>query len=163
MSVKEEFRPVKGYEGIYEVSNLGNVKSFKFNKSKILKVSKDKYGYLKVNLYKNKKIKTRYIHQLMAIAFLNHTPNGHELVVDHIDNNPSNNNLDNLQITTHRQNISKDRKGSSKYTGVCWSKTSKKWKAGIKLNGEYKHLGYYTNEKQAADVYQYQLKKIQIV
>ena len=93
MSQIEEFRPVKGYEGIYEISNLGNVKSLKYNNGKILKVREDKYGYVKVNLYKNKKTKTCYIHQLMAIAFLNHTPNGHKLVVDHIDNNPSNNNL----------------------------------------------------------------------
>ena len=163
MSVIEEFRPIKGYEGIYEVSNLGNVKSLKFNKRKILKGVKDNYGYCKIHLYDNNKCKTYRIHQLMAIAFLNHTSNGHKLIVDHIDNNPLNNNLDNLQIITQRQNSLKDKKGTSKHAGVSWCKTRQKWLAQISLNGKNKHLGYYTNEKQAADAYQYELKKIQML
>ena len=100
------------------------------------------------------------MHQIVAIAFLNHTPNGLKAVVDHIDNNPLNNELGNLQIITHRKNLSKDKKGSSKYTGVCWYESRKKWIAGIRVNGKKKHLGYFTNEEEAAEAYQKALKEL---
>ena len=53
----EEFRDIKGYEGVYQVSNLGNVKSLKYGKERILKTTMDGVGYLKVMLYKDGLIK----------------------------------------------------------------------------------------------------------
>jgi len=91
------------------------------------------------------------IHQLVAIAFLNHIPCGHELVVDHIDNDPTNNNIENLQIVTNRQNCSKDRKGKSIYTGVHWNK--KYWVASITINKKRFHLGSFDCEIKASKVY----------
>ena len=166
----EIWKEVKGYEG-YEVSSLGRVKSlartvvykdgrvYKY-KSKVLKPRTGTNGYLIVNIVKDTKCKTRSIHQLLAEAFLNHTPDGYKLVVDHIDNNPLNNELGNLQVITARENTSKDRKGTSKYTGVCWHKNHKKWIAGIKINGKIKHLGYFTDELKAAEAYQNALAKL---
>ena len=114
----EIWKEVKGFES-YEVSNLGRVKSlartiiykdgrvYKY-KSKVLKPRRGTHGYLTVNIFKDTKCKTRLIHQLVAEAFLNHAPCGYKLIVDHIDNNPLNNELGNLQIITNRENVSRN-------------------------------------------------------
>jgi hypothetical protein len=160
----EEYRAVKGYEGLYEVSNFGNVKSLKRKgcvRDRLLKFTKNSHGYFAVSLFNKGYEKKIQVHQLLAIAFLNHVPNGNKIVVDHIDNNPLNNRLDNLQLITQRENLSKDKKGTSNYTGVSWCNKSTKWKSTIRINGKTKHLGFFTNELQAANYYQYELNKIQ--
>jgi hypothetical protein len=169
--MEEVYKDVLDYEGFYQVSNLGNVKSlerkvpfknsFKKLKERILKPSKDGRGYYKVSLAKNGINKTKLVHQLVAVAFLNHKPDGYKIVVDHIDSNPLNNNLKNLQLISQRENLSKDKKGySSKYTGVCWNKKSNKWVATIRINGKIKHLGLFHNEIDAANAYQAVLKEL---
>lgn len=159
---KEVWKDVLGYEGGYQVSNLGNVKSLRFNKEKILKPNVGSHGYLYVILYNKGKVKNIRVHQLVAMAFLNHTPDGYNgLIVDHIDNNPLNNRLYNLQLVTARHNVSKDRSGSSKYTGVCWHKLKNKWISSITINGETKHLGYFDNEEEASEYYQAALKSLE--
>jgi len=168
----EVWKDVKDYEGFYQVSSLGRVKSlsrFRKNgcsgyvkKEIILKNCIDGHGYLVVGLSKNKKRHTKKVHQLVAIAFLNHTPNGYKgLIVDHVDNNRLNNIVDNLQLTTMRHNCSKDKKGkTSKYTGVSWYKTSGKWASHIKTNRKSKHLGYFYTETEASEAYQKAIKNI---
>lgn len=150
---KEEYKDVPEYEGHYQISNKGNVKSLKRNSERVLSPSIDKTkGYYRVNLYKNKKRKSLYIHQLVAMAFLQHIPSGHELIVDHIDNNKTNNRLDNLQIISSRENSSKDRwryNPSSYYTGVSYSYGKNKWESRISVNGSSFHLGYFINEFMA--------------
>jgi hypothetical protein len=155
---QEEFRPVPGYEGLYEVSNFGNVKSLINNK--ILKSSLTGIRYYKVDLYKDGKQKTFRIHILVAMVFLGHVPDGtQKIVVDHIDNNRLNNHVSNLQLISQRENSSKDKKnGSSQYTGVVWDKKANKWKSHITINGRPKHLGLFTVEEEAADAYQNALK-----
>ena len=158
----EEFRDLPNYEGIYQVSNLGRIKSLA-RKSLIGRVLKEKIlkpflvggGYLSVSLHKEGKQYNKQAHKLVAIAFLNHTPNGNKIVVDHIDNDKTNNKLSNLQLISNRENLSKDKKGcSSKYTGVSWNKSVNKWVANITINGKVKYLGYYTEELEAAKAYQ---------
>ena len=168
---KEVWLPIKGYDGLYEISDLGRVKSlerFTNNmfgtktkiKERFLKFNPDGKGYLNCRLYKNGVGKTFKIHQLVAIAFLNHTPCGFKLVVDHIDNNPLNNRLDNLQLITNRENSSKDRKGgTSKYIGVSLASGRKTWLASIRINGKNKYLGYYKTEIEASNAYQKELNK----
>jgi len=142
---------------LYQISNFGRVKSLKFGKEKILKLNPDGSGYLKVD-FNNK---TKHIHQLVASAFLNHIPSGHKLVVNHKDFNRLNNNVLNLEIITNRENTNmKHIKSSSKYTGVCWHKKAKKWLSRIVINGKQKHLGYFTNEIDAFEMYQKSLNKI---
>ena len=162
---QEEFRSIPGYEGLYEVSNFGNVKSLGNNrtrKEKILKLILTDRGYYKVDLHKYGKIKTIKIHILVAMAFLGHKPDGtQKIVVDHIDNNPLNNNLTNLQLISQRENVSKDRKnGSSQYTGVSWGKNTNKWRSIIYINNKVKHLGLFTLEEDAAKAYQNALKML---
>tara|TARA_R110000744_G_C19011960_1_gene523131 strand:+ start:105 stop:581 length:477 start_codon:yes stop_codon:yes gene_type:complete len=156
----EEFRNIKGYEG-YKISNLGNIKSLKSKKERILNPGVDSTGYLTVALCKESKPKTFKVHQLVATAFLNHTPCGHKLVVNHIDFNKTNNNVNNLEIVTQRKNTNKKHlNSSSEYTGVCWSKPANKWQANIRVNGKLKHLGLFVDELDASKAYQIALNNI---
>jgi 3'-phosphoadenosine 5'-phosphosulfate sulfotransferase len=160
---KEIFKNIPGYEGLYQVSNLGNVKSLKYEKEKLLKPCKDTWGYYFVNLCKDRKRKGFAVHKLVAMTFLNHIPNGHKIVVDHINNIRTDNRLENLQIISARENISKDWKGNtSKYTGVSWHKRENKWKSQIQINGKRKHLGRFTNEFQAHEAYQKALNEYKL-
>ena len=158
----ETWKDIPDYKGIYQVSNLGRIRSLKFNKVKYLKRRLNLNGRYSVNLYKQKRmISNNRVSVLIAKAFLNHTPCGHKLVVDHIDNNKLNDKLYNIQVITSRENLSKDKKGgTSKYTGVCWSKSVKKWKSEIRINGKKIYLGYYKKEQEAAQAYQNELKKL---
>ena len=158
---KEIWKDVLDYEGGYQVSNLGNVKSLKLNKEKILKPGIDSHGYLRVDLFYKGKRKTIKVHQLVAMAFLNHTPDGTtKIVTDHIDNNPLNNRLENLQLISQRENLSKDKNGTSKYTGVSWDKERNKWRSEIRINGKIKYLGRFNSEEEASEYYQRQLMQL---
>lgn len=161
----EVWKDVVGYEGLYEVSSYGNIKSISrtitkgnityVTKDKLLKQSVDTVGYPYVNLSDYKKQKTFRVHQLVAIAFFNHVPNKYDgLIVDHIDNNKLNNMTTNLQLITNRKNSSKDKKNkTSKYTGVFWHKQSNKWLAQFRENGKVKYLGNFETEEEARDAY----------
>lgn len=97
----EEWKPIEGYEGLYEVSNYGRVKSLKHNKIKILKQSKNIDGYIVANLYNNNCI-THYVHRLVAKAFI---PNPNNLpCINHIDENHSNNYYLNLEWCSYSYN-----------------------------------------------------------
>lgn len=165
----EEFRDVPGYEGYYQVSDLGRVKSLSrvvkgrwgFNNIKeyMLTNSINKKGYYRVGFSKDGIIKSHKVHILVAIAFLGHISN--DLVVDHIDNDKSNNRLDNLQLITQRENSSKDQKNrTSERIGVGWHKKNKKWISKITINKKSIYLGSFKNEIDASNAYQNKLKEI---
>ena len=169
--IQEIYLPVKNYEGLYEVSNLGNIKSLsrivrhplsdKLLKERLLKTPTSGNGYLVLNLLKNGKQKTRTVHQLVAEAFLGFVPNGSTLVVNHINFIRSDNRIENLEIVTMRENTNqKHLKSTSKYVGVCWNKTANKWRASIITNRNSKHIGYFTNEYDAHLAYQKALTEI---
>ena len=99
----EEWRDIKGYEGIYQVSNLGRVRSFiKIKSGKILSLTPDKNGYLTCYLYKNSKRKCEKVHRLVAQEFIPN-PNNYPQV-NHKDETKTNNNSDNLEWCTHEYN-----------------------------------------------------------
>ena len=100
----EIWKPVKNYEGLYEVSSFGRIKSINYGKEKIRKFAVREKGYFNLSLSKNCIVKNRNVHQLVAEAFLNHKPCGMTLVVNHIDFNKQNNNVSNLEIITNKEN-----------------------------------------------------------
>ena len=105
----EVWKDVIGYEGLYKVSNKGNVHSVERKDSigrkiggRLLKPLPDKVGYLRVNLCKNSKVKTRFIHRLVAEAFI---PNRNNyLEINHKDENKTNNYVENLEWCTRKYN-----------------------------------------------------------
>jgi hypothetical protein len=101
--IVEIWKDIQEYEGLYQVSNLGNVKSIHNSKTIILKPRKIKDGYLMVSLYKHNKPKNCQIHRLVAKHFLNNYDE--KLEVNHIDYNKENNTVDNLEMITRYDNV----------------------------------------------------------
>ena len=103
---QEEWRPIIGYDNKYEVSNKGNVRCLNYkntNEVKILTPYKTNRGYLRVDLYSNGKARHHSVHRLVANAFI---PNPNNLPqVNHKDENPLNNHIDNLEWCTVSYNI----------------------------------------------------------
>ena len=125
MEIKEIWKDCKGYEGLYQVSNLGRVWDIKLQR--YLKGSYDKDGYIQVYLTaKNGKVKMERVHRLVALVFLDN-PNNYPQV-NHKDKNKGSNCVDNLEWCD-ASSIRKCCKGQLKtYTGYLWEY----------YNGEYK-------------------------
>jgi hypothetical protein len=157
----EIWLPVIGYEGRYEVSNIGRVKSIIFEKHKILKPG---YwgGYAKVGLSINGKKESFMVHVLVARMFIGPRPEG--LFIDHLDNNPKNNRSDNLEYVTPRENVVRGKccmlneNKYSKFYGVSYSKRDFKWCVSRRVTikkGHQKdiHLGLFDSEIDANEVW----------
>ena len=102
----EVWKDIVGYEGKYQVSNIGRVKSLNYKrtgKEKILKNRVDNDGYMCVNLHKDGKLKSFLVHRLVAMAFVDGYEEG--LVVNHIDECKDNNVWTNLEWVTQQDNI----------------------------------------------------------
>lgn len=102
--MNEIWKDVTGYEGLYQVSNLGRVKAMpkRGHKEKIMKPSLKKDGYNRILLSKKGKYKTLYVHRLVAEAFLSHTESKCE--VNHINGIKTDNYVYNLEWVTKSQN-----------------------------------------------------------
>lgn len=98
--MKEEWKDIDSYEGLYQISSFGNVRN-RFQK--YLKPNQSEHGYLKVELHNKKQRKTIHIHRMVAKAFVEN-PYGHE-EVNHIDENKHNNKADNLEWVSHLYNV----------------------------------------------------------
>lgn len=97
----EIWKDIKGYENLYQISNLGNVKSLgnggsNASKEKFLKLTKDTCGYLQVGLCKQGKRKMCRVHRLVAENFIDN-PNNYPMI-NHKDENKTNNNVENLEF-----------------------------------------------------------------
>ena len=96
----EIWKDIKGYEGLYKISSLGNIFSLISGRNRKLKLSKA--GYLMIDLYKNGEGKWFRVHRLVAEAFIPN-PNNYPIVL-HLDNNKSNNHYNNLKWGTVQEN-----------------------------------------------------------
>jgi len=150
----EKWIDIKGYEGYYEVSELGQIKNYKTGK--ILKQCPTK-GYGRVTLCKDAKRKDLMVHKIVAINFLGHNPNGFESVVDHINGDKLDNRACNLQVVSQRQNIIKatdKSKSTSSYIGVSYQKSRGKWTSRICIDGKPKWIGRFKTEYEAHLAYE---------
>ena len=101
---KEIWIEIEGYLG-YKVSNLGNIKSCKFNKEILLKQRLTSKGYKRVNLYSNNICKTFFTHTIVANNFIFNENPKIKLTVNHIDGNKVNNNASNLEWISFEDNL----------------------------------------------------------
>lgn len=116
--MEEIWKDIKDYEGLYQVSNLGRVKSLGrlvngsnqygvkfqyFKKDKILKPVLDNWGYLRISLYKNTRKIAKRIHILVAEAFLDNQNN--YSIINHINGDKTDNRVENLERCTQSHNV----------------------------------------------------------
>lgn len=159
---KEIWIEINGFEGIYDISTYGNVKSrervkrcvngFSSVKERFLKSNLSSNGYLSITLSKEGKRHYYLLHQLMAINFLKHIPCNFKIIVDHKNNIKTDNRIENLQLLSNRENCSKDSKGKTGFVGVY--KEPYNYRARIYVNGKSKIIGYYKTPEEASAAYQ---------
>lgn len=156
----EQWKDILNYEGYYQISNLGRVKSLEKNillgtrkcvyKTLMKKPTITKRGYWEISLYKNGKGIRKKIHRLLALSFIDNPKNCPQ--VNHIDNNRLNNEISNLEWVTNRENSCHRVKLSnctSKYTGVSYYKRNNKWRSSIQVNGVSIRFGMFETEEEA--------------
>ena len=152
--VEERWLPIVGYEGLYEVSDLGRVKSSqrKGTRGGLLKPQLNTEGYLSVALhFKSRKYIS--VHRLVLSTFL---PIEENKEVDHINHIKTDNRLENLRWATCSENIRHRKKianCSSQYIGVKWHKRDKKWEVSCCFNYNHKYIGRFDTEVEAAKAY----------
>lgn len=150
MEETEIWKDIEGYEGLYQVSNFGRVKSLNYRyteKEGILKPIKNKDGYLYVGLWKNRKGKKFRVHKLVASVFIPNDNPIEKTEINHKDENPSNNHFNNLEWVTPKENCN---------YGTRNKRLSKKLKGkGIKPILQYTLDGEFIKEwesiKQASE------------
>ena len=117
-NIQETWKDIPGYEGLYQASNLGRIRSFKRNNIRILKPGKnrDGSGYYIVKLYLNSVRKNVSVHRLLWTAFNGLIPEG--LQINHLNENKADNRLENLSLCTPKENTN---------YGTCIARRAKKF------------------------------------
>jgi len=146
----EIWKKINGYNGKYEVSTSGNVRSAKFKTPRLLKPAKQNQGYYFVSLYQKSIGKCFLVHRLVALTFLPNPKNLHS--VNHIDGDVTNNKLNNLEWVSQMENMchsNSNKENTSKYIGVSFDKSRNKYFSYISFNGKSKNLGRFNSELDA--------------
>lgn len=151
--MQEIWKDIPGYEGLYQASNLGRIKSlerkvntgnngYRIEKEKIKKPVLQKSGYHHIALYKKCKRKEFGVHRLIMMTFC---PNeDKQLQIDHIDMNKTNNKLDNLEFVTMEENIARMYAKKPPRTTIKKTLSSRK-NAKIATEKSKKKVGQYKN------------------
>tara|TARA_R110000782_G_scaffold208269_1_gene296708 strand:+ start:356 stop:841 length:486 start_codon:yes stop_codon:yes gene_type:complete len=146
----EIWKDVKGHEGDYQVSNLGNVKSFKGVTERILKNGTNPKGYVIVNLANEGSRVSVTMHRLVMNTFHYES----ELHINHINSNIKDNSLSNLEYVTHVENMNhRYTENKTKRYGARWDKDRSKWRVYITVNSKIKFLGRFDDEEFAYQVF----------
>ena len=168
----EIWKPVKGYETNYQVSNLGNIRSIKSSQGNYRERPKKAFigtnGYYVVNLWKDNKGSSHSLHRLVCIAFLDNPDN--KPTVNHIDGNKENNEISNLEWATQSENLihaaetglidkeackqrmlgTKSKNSKSSYHNVSYDNSRNKWIGSIKIDRKTTGNKRFDNEIDAA-------------
>ena len=151
--MKEQWKPIEGYDFKYEISNFGRIKSFWLEPTgRIIRNNLNSQGRYRVRLAYLGKRRSHRISRLVAQHFL---PDWNpELQVDHINGDKGDNSSTNLRMMTSSENNrafrSKARGMTSKYRGVSWHKMSRKWLSQIKTKEKVTYIGTFESEYEAA-------------
>ena len=157
----ELFKRIDGYDN-YFISNQGNVKNNKTNK--IMKLDKNTKGYCRVTLSKRGKSKKHSIHRLVALAFLENTDN--KPIVDHIDGDPTNNNINNLRWALYDESAwntnSSNPYGKGVYKTSCPEIFNGEpyYYSTICHKGKIYQLGVFKTAENASFVYEKKAKEL---
>lgn len=136
----ENWKPIKNYEQLYEVSSFGNVRN---SQNKTLKTkSINSNGYYRVDLWQNNKVKRLFIHRLVAEAFV---PNPNNLpCVNHIDMDKKNNNVSNLEWCTQKENM--------EFASLFSDNFKKRNRPVIQYDLDNNYLKEYKTIKEASEI-----------
>lgn len=180
---QEIWKEIPGYEGHFLISNFGRIKScdrfinhprggIRIQKGIIMKCNYDSHGYLLIRLVKNRIGKTFRVHRLVLLSFVGDS----SLYVDHINNIPHDNRLQNLRYVTAKENahyyrkltnenwVQKDKKKpKEKYLNlpkfISFRKDTNKYSVRMTINNKYKSLGSFKSIKEAEEkIKEYKLK-----
>lgn len=154
---EEQWKDIPGYEGLYQASSLGRIRS-KSRGGIIKKQAKKRRGNMNVNLSKDGVKKTLSVHRLIYAAFKGEIKNA----IDHIDENPSNNNIENLQDITIRENTIKSVKSKTGSVGIYYRKERGVWETRISYNGVQRLIGHYATKEKAQAAYNRALYRINL-
>lgn len=145
--VPEIWKDIPGFEGYYQVSNLGRIKSFKqFKQGKILKPIKGNCGYLQITLDRNLGLNKR-VHRLVLESFLGKSEN----LINHINGDKLDNRLINLEYCTSVENMrhwATVVKKQKKY-GAHFVKKTNNWRSVIQIDKKLKNLGRFKSQEEA--------------
>ena len=172
--MKEVWKDIPGYEGLYQCSTLGRIKSLARTvvrgnntlpiKERILKPSPNERGYLTFKICKENSKKTAKVHRIVAITFLQTSLQ--DPIVNHIDSNILNNCVNNLEFITQRDNVAHGKlktNKTSKYVGVSWDSVNNLWLCAATHNKKAKNLGRYKCQHEAHKVRESFLKSVGVV
>lgn len=172
----EIWRDIPNYEGYYQASNLGRIRSLDrcgidkigrktSHKGILMRVRLRDDGYEDITLRKDGRGEYFTVHQIIAMTYIGHKRSGRLVVVDHINGIKHDNRASNLQVVTPRENQSTCYRANndmftSSFVGVSWCKIMCKWKSQIVFDKVVIALGYYNLEKDASSIYQKALSEI---
>lgn len=160
--MEEIWKPIDGYEGLYEVSNLGRVRSLEFRNGsgrhkrvRLLSPTDNGHGYKIIGLVVGGKKRNHYVHRLVAQSFV---PNPNNLpVIDHVDHDRGNNVAHNLRWMTQRDNVRYSRSLMCKPRQKPMTNTGERYISRQKKDGRYrltvgrKQIGVYDTIKEAVE------------
>jgi len=155
--MSEIWKSIKGYGGLYKISNKGRVKSFMKNNEMILNQARKEYPI--VSLHNNGNSTATSVSCLVWDYFGDKKREYDKHLIVHKNGKKTDNRIENLQLASRRdfgRNSS-----TSKYTGVCRKRGDSKWTSQITINGKTVALGRFETEMEASAAYQERLAEIQ--
>ena len=147
----EVWKDVLGFEGKYQVSNIGRCRSLLFGRTRMKKPCDRGSGYQTIKFHEDGKSKHWQLHRAVAEAFIRPILSGE--VVNHKDMNPSNNNVENLEIVSVRENVNHGKKNTGIQKLGARKTDGGKYTSSIRVYGKLIHLGTFDTKDEAQQAY----------